>query len=86
MKESIFILDFKRDKVDMGYIIQENYIFEKRRILRGLVEVSEYLKISSEKQKFPGRDFYLWMRYLANVGKIRLNYFKLRIMLLNRNI
>ena len=58
MKESIFIPDFKRDKVDMGYITQENYIFGRRAVLRGLVEVSEYFKISSEKQKFPGRDFY----------------------------
>ena len=58
MKESIFIPDFKRAKVDMGYITQENYIFERRAVLRDLVEVSEYLKIYSEKQKFPGLDFY----------------------------
>ena len=54
MKESIFIPDFKRAKVDMGYITQENNIFERRAVLRGLVEVSEYLKIYSEKKKFPG--------------------------------
>ena len=53
MKESIFIPDFKRAKVDIGYITQENYIFEWRAVLRCLVEVSEYFKISSEKQKFP---------------------------------
>ena len=54
MKESIFVPDFKRAKVDIGYITQENYIFERRAVLWGLVEVSEYLKIYSEKKKFPG--------------------------------
>ena len=54
MKESIFIPVFKRAKVDMGYITQENYIFERWAVLRGLVEVSEYMKIFFRKTEFSG--------------------------------
>ena len=54
MKESIFIPDFKRAKVDIGSMTQEKYIFERRAVLWCFVEVSEYLKIYSEKKKFPG--------------------------------